>query len=372
MFDLVLIQGYSARQVARVARDEWALRTPKRKRTGGTLIAPASVHRILTNPFYAGFLTSKGVVSPGKHEPVLSLEEFDRVQAHLGRAGVTKPQRQSFAFTGLIRCGACNRLITAEHKVNRHGTHYTYYHCAGRSRLAGCLEPSVEHEALKGQLRAFVERLRLHHEIEPWVWDELARDDEERAARGRAVHLSLRSSLAAVETELRELTGLRTRQLIDDAEFIATRATLQDEAERLRARLGQQQPADAFEPVQELISFSVLAADLFDHVDDDDRRLIIRTTCSNPLLSNKILSISAAKPFVEVAELVDCLEMRGRVDNSRTLSHEFISDLRERAKHVASLLQEKEFEHILPNIRQLRIRSQEREEHRQLELPLAA
>jgi DNA invertase Pin-like site-specific DNA recombinase len=354
MFNLVLIEGRAGRQVARIAREEWGLRTPKRKRTGGTLIAPASVHRILTNPFYAGFLVSKGALSAGKHKPVLSVEEFERVQKQLGRPGVEKPRGRRFAYTGLISCGSCGRAITAEHKVNRHGAHYTYYHCAGRSRLTQCLERSVETRQLEAELVSFLGRVRLHPEIEPWVWEELARDDEAQVEQEGARRRSLQSSIDAAEAELRELTSLRVRQLIDDREFVATRVRLQGEASRLRGELVEPDHEGPFEPIKELISFSNLAVDLFAHGDDDEKKLILRTACSNPSLKGGILSISAAKPFIEVAELVECLRERGRVDNSRTLSKKEIREFRERATHIVRVLKQKEFSHIPQNIILLR------------------
>jgi hypothetical protein len=85
---------------------------------------------------------------------------------------------------------------------------------------------------------------------------------------------------------------------------------------RVRARIAEPPEADAFEPLREIISFSVLALELFDSGSEDDQRLIVRTTCSNPTLKSKNLNVSAAEPFVEAAEFVECLEMRRRWDSN--------------------------------------------------------
>jgi hypothetical protein len=45
---------------------------------------------------------------------MITLEEFDRVQILLGSPGRAKPKRHEFAFTGLIRCGACGGSVTAQ------------------------------------------------------------------------------------------------------------------------------------------------------------------------------------------------------------------------------------------------------------------
>ena len=33
----------------------------------------------------------------------------------------------------IIKCGTCERMVTAERKTNRHGSTYVYYHCSARS-----------------------------------------------------------------------------------------------------------------------------------------------------------------------------------------------------------------------------------------------
>jgi len=53
---------------------------------------------------------------PGAHEPIVTKDEFDRVQELLGRPNRQPRQRHAFAFTGLIRCGECGASVTAENK----------------------------------------------------------------------------------------------------------------------------------------------------------------------------------------------------------------------------------------------------------------
>jgi site-specific DNA recombinase len=42
-----------------------------------------SVHKLLSNPFYAGKVVYKGKVYPGRHESLVSEELFEQVQAVL-------------------------------------------------------------------------------------------------------------------------------------------------------------------------------------------------------------------------------------------------------------------------------------------------
>lgn len=360
MFELAISGAYSAKQIARIAREEWGLRTPKRKRIGGTLIGVSTVHRILTNPFYAGVITWNGATYEGRHEPVVSLDEFEAVQSTLRRPGREKPKRHRFAYTGLIRCGRCGLMVTAEHKTNRHGSRYTYYHCTKRMIGPRCPERSVELKALEAQFAGFVGDHIIEPTINEWLEVQLALEADGAREQDDARARSLEQSLASVRAELRELTGLRTRALIGDEEFIADRERLQGEAVRLSTKLAEGKRGDRFEPVRELISFSTLALIWFLDGEDEDRRLIIETAGSNPTLAAQKLNIDAAKPFVRLDDLVDRLRVRGDLDDIITPSGDPHARLWEDLSALREALETPECAHIIPNIRALRARAHER------------
>ena len=121
---LMLTGAYSPRRIMQIANHEWGIRTVKRKRSGGKVLSLSGVYRIISNPFYAGILQREGKTYPGKHEAMVTLDQFDRVQEFLGRPRRPRPKTREFAFTGLIRCGACGLSVTAGETVNRHGSHY--------------------------------------------------------------------------------------------------------------------------------------------------------------------------------------------------------------------------------------------------------
>ena len=117
MWELMLTGTYSPRQILEIATDQWGLRTKKRRRTGGKALTLGALYKIFEAPFYAGVIERHGRTYPGKHEPMVTLEEFERVQALLGRPRLPRPKVREFAFTGLIRCGSCGCAVTAEEKV---------------------------------------------------------------------------------------------------------------------------------------------------------------------------------------------------------------------------------------------------------------
>ncbi len=298
VFDLMLTGTYSVKQIALTARDQWGYRTPKQKRFGGVPLAMSTIYKILTSPFYAGVIVWGGVQYPGKHEPMVTLDEFECVQRLLGRAGKPRPQRHRFPYTGLIRCGACELSVTAEHKVNRYGYHYVYYHCCRRKLGPRCAEPSLEETELERQIGAFLRAVRMRPKVHV-IAKELLRT---RLASGendrRITAASLERTIRDLASQRSTLIDLRIRDLVDDQEFVTRRQALDREEVKLRARLREVENGDTgIEPTAMITLFSNQAADWYERGDPDTRRLIVRTVGSNLSLAGKKLRIEAAEPF---------------------------------------------------------------------------
>lgn len=354
MFELMLSGAYGPKQIAIIARDEWGFQTPKKRRIGGKPLAMSSIYKILSNPFYAGIIVWNAQTYPGKHEPIVSINEFRSVRQLLDRPGRPRPQRHSFAFTGMIRCGGCGLQITAEHKFNRYGSHYVYYHCSRPSLSEKCTEPSVELQSLEQQIGSFLQTVDIDIRFEGWILDQTAIDADRIGAEEEARKRSLEAALTETGAQLDELTGLRLRNLLTDEEFVCRRRELQQEQLRLREKVVEMGTAhDPFEPFSELVSFSRRAADWFSHGDSQSKRLILETVGSNLFLKDKILNVEAKKPFASLAKTPTVPLLLGVGDDVRT-NHAKYDTLKRIVHEVRQSLDNEEGARILANIRTLR------------------
>src|ERR1035437_2433584 len=113
-FDMMLTGNYPPPKILEIMNNEWGMRTRKTKHKGGNPIGRTTLYDgVFSNIFYAGFYNYQGKIEKGIHEPMITLEEFDRVQILLGREGRPRPKTHDFPFTGIIRCGECGSAITA-------------------------------------------------------------------------------------------------------------------------------------------------------------------------------------------------------------------------------------------------------------------
>jgi len=103
-------------------------------RTPAKPIGKTVLHRMLTNPYYIGVVIYQGVSYPGKHEPLISTQLFERVQSAL-KAHNCAGERQyvhNHYLKGSIFCGTCGSRLAVTNSRNRHGTVYDYFYCLGR------------------------------------------------------------------------------------------------------------------------------------------------------------------------------------------------------------------------------------------------
>ncbi len=330
MFDMLLSGAYSAEQIRQAALD-WGLRTPQRRKLGGKPLALSTVYKIFYNPFYAGIIQWSGKWSPGKHKPILSLAEHERVKAILRRPGRPQPQRHTFAYTGLMRCGSCGLMITAENKTNRFGSHYTYYHCSWRARPK-CPERSVEVGNLEAQFLQVLRNISISDRVHQWAIEKLEAEKAVLTEHSSSERRAITVAIAAVERRSEQLTDMRARSLIDDTEFVENRETAQRELLRLKQSLAdfEAKKADWFEPAKAVLSFSNRTVVWFREGTDEEKRLIVHSVGSNLWLCRRIANVQARKIYRYVPKKTaiptwcafknNIRKMVGKVELEETLS----------------------------------------------------
>ena len=242
MWDLMLTGNYTPPQILKIANKDWGYRTRKLRRSGGNPLSRSGIYKLFTNIFYTGNILYSGVQYEGKHEKMVSLEEYDRVQFLLGRKGKPRPKTHKFAFTGFIRCGECGCLVTAETKTKLiqctgELKDYTYYHCTHKKTVAKCKQKSMKDDDLEFRAEKKIEELTILPEFLEWALEDLNLKNDTEIEDRTKIYDSQHKAIVQSQKELDELTKMRYRQLIDDETFIKERNTLQSQVSQLTSRL---------------------------------------------------------------------------------------------------------------------------------------
>ncbi len=300
IFDLALRGTHSVRAIAMETR-AWGLRTLQRKRSGGNFLVVSAVHGILGNPFYAGVIQWRGETYRGAHTPLVTWGELQRVQAILGRDHVPSPKKHHFPFTGMIRCGECGLMVTAEKRTNRYGYHYVYYHCTKKRLDHRCSQPYISAKALDAAFEAFLSEHTISEQHHNWIVARIRTAKTEKTLGFTEEKRALSQAIEDTGRYLENLTRLRVRDLISDTEFSEQRNQLLAQRLELEQKLASVGNADQWvEPALAVVWFSNQALNLYRSGDGALKRQIISTIGSNLTLTSKIVSIDAKKPFIRM------------------------------------------------------------------------
>ena len=359
MFQLFLSGAHSPREIVLIARDKWGFLSPKRRRSGGKPLAAGTIYKMLSNPFYSGIIVWNGISYPGQHKPVITLDEFEQTQRMLGRSSTPRPSRHSFPFTGLIRCGPCGRMITAEHKTNKYGSRYIYYHCTRRGLGPRCAEPSVEQKALERQIASFFSTLRIGPTAVRWAVERLNREQVTDTGMIATQQQSRALAIEEMSAQIHELTSLRLRRLVTDDEYVVERKRIEREREKLQKAEQTVSIPKRIELLHDVISFSNQAGSWFERADIKAKQLILKTVGSNFSLTRKILSIEATKPFMATPKLGSILQLRTAVEDDRT----FEAKARCLLSDIADMATDPNASQMIANIRRLQVQFASEDRH---------
>ncbi|WP_198319896.1 recombinase family protein [Antarctobacter heliothermus] len=124
---------------------------------GGKPISRRTVENILQNQFYCGLTQNgrTGEIFQGKHEPLISVADFERVDAIKQGRYTKKKTKHDHLLPKLFACAACETVLTPERQKGR-----VYYRC----HTAGCVGKTVREEQLEIAIVAQLSQLQFSDE----------------------------------------------------------------------------------------------------------------------------------------------------------------------------------------------------------------
>jgi site-specific DNA recombinase len=297
MWDMALSGNYSVQEIRRIANDEWGFRTKQMKRRGGNPLSKGVVYKLFRHPFYYGIIERNTDGEKrrykGSHKPMITEEEFWRVQKILGNP-TPRPHQKQFAFTGLMRCGECGAVITAEEKIKKEKV-YTYYRCARNKGV--CSQKPIRVEPLQEQFVPLLESITIPKPFAEWSirWLRTLHQDEVRDRTG--AHSSLQRAYNDVESKLDKLMDLRLSDLLTNDEYLHQKERLVKEQCDVKGRLedSEQHADDWREKVENIVDFAAHAREWFEIGNFQTKRSVVSVLGTNFLFQNGIVTFEKQK-----------------------------------------------------------------------------
>lgn len=290
-------------------------------RKSGTKVPVSTVNAILRNRLYCGQFEWNGKLYQGSHEPIVSVELWERVQDVMDGRLAKKHRRMTrdFAFSGLIACHTCGCAVVGEIKKER----YVYYHCTGHAdkcqgNPATCRRKYVREEVLEKQFTELLGLLHFDDEVLEWVRDALhashadqRREHEEAIKRHQAEYKRLDDRIRAMYVD--KLDGI-----VEAAFYDKMLGQWREEQNRCQREIDRLQTANRSymdEGVQ-ILELASNAQKLFDSQEPRQKRRLLNFLLSNCFWDEGEVVATFRQPFDLLAETTRIAASRQATDTA--------------------------------------------------------
>ena len=220
MFDLILTNQYTVSQILKIVNKEWGFKGPKGKKLSKT-----GLYNLYSRPFYYGefeYPLGSGNFHQGSHKPMITRDEYERIQIITGRKNAPRQKRHEIIYRGPMKCGECGAMITAEEKVKRQKNgnihNYTYYHCTKRID-PNCSQKCIEEKELEKQIAIELGKIEIPADFTQWALTRLKEQNTKEIDDREKIYGSQRRGYDASVRKIDNLIDMRANQEITEDEF---------------------------------------------------------------------------------------------------------------------------------------------------------
>ena len=167
------------------------------------------VQLILTRPIYAGYVGKPEWDIPlrkGRHEGLISLETFERIQERLKekpKAPARKDIRADFPLRGMVSCAECGKPLTSCWSTSKTGAKHAYYMCFEKTCSRN--RKSIRRDKIEGEFAAVLARVTPNQSLVDVAYSMFKNAWEQRVAQSRAFAMYCKQEAAQIERQVEKL-----------------------------------------------------------------------------------------------------------------------------------------------------------------------
>lgn len=277
-------------------------------KTKDPVIGTSKLEWMLKNPIYVGMVKFKKEVYPGKHEPLVDQDLWQKVQQAFRKdAKPLSYQKHEFLYRGLLTCGECGSVLSGELKK---GGKYTYYRC---SRLKqGCSQGYINEKKITDVIQGTMDRIEFPEELQEVILQATKEMEKAKEFTDKEYTRNLEFKIRTNKQRLRQAYHDKLAGTITEEMWLEVSQEFTQENEDLQEQLGRIMDADLsyYSLAKNLIELPKRAARVWSHGSFEEKVEMLEIITSN-------LSVESGKVDVELDPLFAYLhENRDLIKNS--------------------------------------------------------
>lgn len=338
--ELLLTGSYTRMQALYTLNNVWGYRTRKTTRQGGKPLSISAFYRIVSDPFYYGLMIRnlEGVQQEimGNHKPMITKEQFDKLQIILGINKNTPNSKSGDILHRFLTCDECGAKASFEEKwqiicdncsnkfavtkdrkacpacgalieemKNKKLLHYAYY----AFHSPGCTQGSLPLSALEKTVNSAIDKLTISPRLKDWAVKYLNEMTDIEVNDRQIINENIDEAIKDVDKRIDNLMKLyistqnTNHEVLSSEELMGQKKPLVEEKELLLAeknKLGARQ-LNWFDNVTRAFDFACYAKHWFEYGDTKTRAAIIKALGSNLTIKDRKLYIGGEKPWYILA-----------------------------------------------------------------------
>lgn len=303
LFDLMLGNDHSRHQLFLISK-KLNLSTGKGKGKFKPL-SKSQIYNVLTNTFYYGefeYPRGSGKWYQGNHKPMITKEEYDKIQILLRSKGRPRPQTKVFAYTGLLKCGHCGSNVTAEqkNKIQKNGNihQYTYYLCTRKGNHC-CTAKAINGKMVDEEIEKMIKQIEIPRSFHDWAVETLKKMHErEKKDRNSTLYEKQRAYDEVVKW-LDSLLDMKLDRKISDEDYEKKKADLEHKKNYLKGFLDNidSRIDEWFKKIEKDFDFAESARLKFETATLEEKRSILSSLSQNRIIKDGKITIELEEPL---------------------------------------------------------------------------
>lgn len=299
---------------------------------------------IFTNEFYCGYFNwhddeSCSIRMRGKHQIIVTEEEFNVVQRFLGKHGKpTRLNQHDFPYRGLVNCGECGCSITPDQKIRATCTgcktrfsiktktecsschvdvsemsnpiilDKTYYGCT--KKRGKCSQSAIEKMDFEKQAIEVLESISIPKEFYEWAVEAIQYMQDNEVDGQKNIQLHQKKRETELLNRLDSLVRMRADGEISSEELQKQKQATDKELQSVRSHIEQfhNNAINWVEKVDEYLNFASEVVDRFKNGTPETKTNILSYLGSNLVLIDKKLSVSVPKPLFGIKNTYETIK----------------------------------------------------------------
>ncbi|MBI2012126.1 recombinase family protein [Candidatus Daviesbacteria bacterium] len=267
----------------------------------GEKVSKTTAYKTFRRIFYTGFFYVKGELYQGIHKPMITIDEFERIQKLLDKKHKQNPTRIVLPFQGFIKC-SCGATITGEKKTkfyketNRTAA-YVYYRCT--RKLGPCKQPAINSGELDIQIMDYLTKFELNSQYIEWVKEVVKRRGRNEVEAEKKIKENKTKRLNQISDMKMDLWEMKKDGLITEDEYIQKKNKILKEQGQVQQVIANDNFYGYLEKVlDDALDFAANLQKTFNKADPLGKKLIVQAFGSNLLLKDKKLEIEPKSIFI--------------------------------------------------------------------------